>query len=200
MVKGDDHLFIRRTWLTKIFVIGDILSFQVQSAGAGLLSSGDPSTVDAGNYIVIGGLFLQVIFFGLFVIAAVIFHVRMAKAPTQLAFDRPWQKHMIVSLSLMKQWYSTGMLTMLFSQGLYIVSLLIFFRSIVRCVEYIQGNSGYIISHEIFLYVFDAALMFLAVASMNWIHPAEVKRYIRESKGGDESEDSSTVRMNEVAV
>jgi hypothetical protein len=28
-------------------------------------------------------------------------------------------------------------------------------------VEYIQGNDGYLISHEAFLYGFDAALMFL---------------------------------------
>ena len=41
MVDGDGALFIRRTWLTKIFVIGDIFSFLVQSSGAGLLSSGN---------------------------------------------------------------------------------------------------------------------------------------------------------------
>jgi RTA1 like protein len=33
MVDGDEHLFIRRTWLTKIFVLGDVLSFMMQGAG-----------------------------------------------------------------------------------------------------------------------------------------------------------------------
>jgi hypothetical protein len=33
MVDGDRHLFIRRTWLTKLFVAGDVLSFLMQSSG-----------------------------------------------------------------------------------------------------------------------------------------------------------------------
>ena len=32
-------------------------------------------------------------------------------------------------------------------------------------VEYIQGNDGYLISHEAFLYGFDAVLMFLSMIS-----------------------------------
>jgi hypothetical protein len=33
MVDGERHLFIRRTWLTKLFVAGDVLSFLMQSSG-----------------------------------------------------------------------------------------------------------------------------------------------------------------------
>lgn len=33
MVDGDKHLFVRRTWMTKIFVCGDVLSFLMQSSG-----------------------------------------------------------------------------------------------------------------------------------------------------------------------
>lgn len=33
MVEGERALFIRRTWLTKIFVAGDVLSFLMQSSG-----------------------------------------------------------------------------------------------------------------------------------------------------------------------
>jgi hypothetical protein len=31
-------------------------------------------------------------------------------------------------------------------------------------VEYLQGNGGYLISHEIFLYIFDAVLMAVVMA------------------------------------
>ena len=44
----------------------------------------------------------------------------------------------------------------------------------MRVVEYIQGNDGYILSHEIFLYVFDATLMFIAIAIFNLVHPSEM--------------------------
>lgn len=33
LLKGERHSVIRRTWLTKIFVTGDVLSFFIQSGG-----------------------------------------------------------------------------------------------------------------------------------------------------------------------
>ena len=179
MVEADRALFIRRTWLTKIFVIGDVFAFLLQASGAGLLSSQNSSMINTGKDIVVAGLFAQLIFFGLFVLAAAIFHIRVMKAPTPLCFERPWQKHLV---------------------GLYIVSCLILVRSIVRVVEYIQGYSGYIMSHEVFLYVFDASVMFIAVISMNWIHPGEVARYVRELDKGKGRGSNEAIRMEESAV
>ena len=177
MVEGDRALFIRRTWLTKLFVIGDVFAFLLQASGAGLLSSQNANMINTGNNIIIGGLFAQLLFFGLFLFAAAIFHFRVAKAPTRLCFERPWQKHLV---------------------GLYVVSFLILVRSIVRVVEYIQGYSGYIMSHEAFLYVFDAAVMFVAVVSMNWIHPGEVAKYVRELDKGKGSGSRDGIMMSNV--
>lgn len=176
MLDANRLLFIRRTWLTKIFVTGDVICFLCQAGGAGLLSSGNLNEINTGDDIIIAGLFIQVVFFGLFVIAAAIFEYRIRKQPTPLASERPWKKHMI---------------------GLYIVSILIFVRSIVRCVEYIEGFVGYIITHEAFLYCFDSTAMFFAVITMNWTHPGEVARYIRDlkakpqEKSGAEKSDNS---------
>lgn len=179
MVEGDSALFIRRTWLTKIFVLGDVLAFLLQAGGAGLLASGNANMVNTGKDIIVAGLFAQLIFFGLFILAAVIFHTRLNKAPTQLCYERPWQKHLL---------------------GLYIVSALILVRSIVRVVEYIQGYHGYIMSHEVFLYIFDATVMFFAMASMNWIHPGEVARYVRELEKGKERGSDGAFTLDTRAV
>lgn len=177
MINGDKALFVRRTWSTKIFVTGDVICFLLQAGGAGLLSSGNASSIDTGNDMIIGGLFVQVVFFGLFVIAAALFHFKISRNPTPLALERPWRKHLT---------------------GLYIVSTLIFVRSIVRCVEYIQGFDGYILKHEVFLYVFDAVPMFFAVVSMNWSHPGEVARYVREDRGKTEVERGVAASMEQV--
>jgi hypothetical protein len=48
------------------------------------------------------------------------------------------------------------------------------FRSIFRVVEYLQGNNGFLLRHEYFLYIFDALLMFIVMIIFNWIHPAEI--------------------------
>lgn len=58
--------------------------------------------------------------------------------------------------------------------ALYVSSVLILVRSVVRVVEYIQGMDGYILSHEAFLYVFDGLLMFLVLLVFVLVHPSEV--------------------------
>lgn len=120
-----------------------------------MLASGNGSNTATAQNIILGGLFIQVIAFGFFIFVALLFHKRMHANPTYKSTqpDMPWQKHMKV---------------------LYSVSLLIMVRSVVRVVEYIQGNDGYILSHEIFLYVFDATLMFIAIAIFNLVHPSEM--------------------------
>ncbi|KAF2211356.1 hypothetical protein CERZMDRAFT_43551 [Cercospora zeae-maydis SCOH1-5] len=145
---------MKTTWLTKFFVAGDVLSFLMQASGGGLMASG---SVDTGETIVLGGLGVQIVFFGAFVFTGVSWNVKMRSRRTSL-MGLPWQKHMI---------------------SLYIVSILVFVRSIVRMVEYTQGYSGYIISREWYLFVFDALLMSLAMITMNIVHPSEVAAQIR---------------------
>ncbi|KAM3414324.1 hypothetical protein BST61_g10971 [Cercospora zeina] len=161
--QGEDEKLLfgmmKTTWLTKVFVAGDVLSFLMQASGGGLMASG---SADTGETIVLGGLGVQVVFFGLFVFTGVSWNVKMrsrgsASRRTSLK-GLPWQKHMI---------------------SLYIVSILIFVRSIVRMVEYAQGYTGYIISREWYLFVFDALLMWLAMVTMNIVHPSEVAAQIR---------------------
>jgi hypothetical protein len=130
-----------------------------------------------GNNIIIAGLIVQVIVFGLFVIAAAIFHSRLRKQPTASCHGTPWEKHMV---------------------SLYIVSILIFVRSIVRVVEYAQGTTGYIMVHEYFLYIFDALVMWAAMVVMNWIHPSEVAAHLRGGKAfvkGWKLEEVGTMRQ-----
>ena len=179
MLHADSKLFIRRTWLTKIFVAGDVFSFFLQACGAGLQASGKTSTINTGKDVLVGGLFLQVIVFGLFVVAAAVFHKRIKKAPTPKCSETQWSRHMF---------------------GLYLISLLIFARSIVRVVEFLQGFTGYIITHEAFLYVFDGLLMFLAVAIMLWVHPSEVTKEIRAVRTASAEIDYIPVEQGQGAI
>ncbi|PWY72618.1 RTA1-domain-containing protein [Aspergillus eucalypticola CBS 122712] len=158
MVQAEHYSVFKLKWVTKIFVAGDVLSFLMQASGAGLMVSGssDPTT---GEHIIIGGLFVQIIFFGFFIITALVFQVRLAKAPTSTSAELShiWRRHM---------------------NALYISSILIFVRSIVRVVEYLQGYDGYLMKHEVFIYVFDALLMFLAMEVLQFIHPSQVNCYL----------------------
>lgn len=58
--------------------------------------------------------------------------------------------------------------------ALYIASILILIRSIVRVVEYLQGYDGYLMKTEVFIYVFDALLMFVTMLVLQYAHPSEI--------------------------
>lgn len=152
-VRGEQYSIIRIQWLTKTFVLGDVLSFLVQGGAAGLMVTG--SHAKMGENIVLAGLFIQIIMFGLFAITAMIFQSRMHKNPTRESFaaDVPWRQ----SLHM-----------------LYAVSALIMIRSIFRVVEYSMGTDGYALSHEWTMYVFDSLLMFIVTVVFYVWYPGQL--------------------------
>ncbi|KAK4863174.1 hypothetical protein LT330_001952 [Penicillium expansum] len=144
---------IRVKWLTKIFVCGDVVSFLAQCAGGGFLASGKTqSKITLGQNIIIAGLFIQIAFFGFFVVTAGVFHYRLLKCDDCVSktITVPWMKCLYV---------------------LYTASLFIMIRSIFRAIEYITGTNGPLMSTEVYLYVFDAALMFLTMVTFNIFSP-----------------------------
>lgn len=136
--KAEKYSMIRVQWTTKLFVTGDILSFVVQGGAAGLMVI--QGNAEIGENIVVAGLFIQIAMFGLFAIAAMIFHSRMRRSPTLESYsdDVPWRQ-------------TLGML--------YGVSALIMVRSIFRVIEYVMGQDGYTFRHEWTMYLFDSVLM-----------------------------------------
>jgi hypothetical protein len=152
---GHDSLsVIPVKWLTKIFVCGDVISFLAQCAGGAFLSSAKTeSKVKLGQNIIIAGLFIQIGFFGFFVVTAGVFHCRVYKCrdcESRSAITVPWKQCLYV---------------------LYTASAFIMIRSIFRAIEYITGTDGPLMSTEVFLYVFDAALMFLTMVTFNICSP-----------------------------
>ena len=92
-----------------------------------------------GSNIVIGGLSLLVFSITLFIITALIFHIRILRNPTPASSSSTqWQHHLIIL-------YTTGSM--------------IFVRSVYRLVEYGGGNNSALMRSEWTLYVLDAMLM-----------------------------------------
>ncbi|KAF3402544.1 hypothetical protein DPV78_004250 [Talaromyces pinophilus] len=153
LLDAEQHCIFRKKWLTKFFVCGDVLSFTVQAAGGGVMSSGSLSAVHNGEKIVIAGLAIQILFFGFFVITCALFHRRVNKFPTEpsLELGNSWRKHLHI---------------------LYAANMLILIRSVFRLIEYAMGNNGYLLRHEVFLYVFDGVLMLTAMILFNAFHPS----------------------------
>lgn len=88
LLHAEHHSLIRVDRLTKIFVSCDIVSFFIQSGGAGLQESATESSIHIGQIIVIVALFLQMAIFGLFVMVAAIFQRRIQAQPTQWSLSK----------------------------------------------------------------------------------------------------------------
>ncbi|BCS00629.1 RTA1 domain-containing protein [Aspergillus luchuensis] len=158
-------------WLTAVFVTGDVLSFLLQGAGGGIMSSGSLSGMTTGENVIMGGLAVQLIFFSVFVIVATLFHYRIHQNPTEKS---------ISTCIARSGWRTPNWETTMV--GLYIASILILIRSVFRMIEYAGGNDGYLISHEAFSYVFDAMLMFFAMIVISVLHPSKVLGSGKEGK------------------
>lgn len=129
------------------------------------MSGGTPSNQSLGENVIIAGLAIQLIFFGFFIIVSALFHRRMKQDPTaaSLATTISWRRHLY---------------------GLYIASVLVITRSVFRLVEFIQGSEGELLSKEVYLYIFDAMLMWFLMVGLNVVHPGEIARAIRHENDG----------------
>jgi len=161
LVDGEEYAIIKKKWLTKFFVCGDVFSFCIQAAGGGIMASGTITALQTGEKLIIAGLCLQLVWFGFFVVVASIFHSRFNKSGRRAAV--PWQKYMV---------------------AIYVVSVLIFVRSVFRVIEYAMGNAGYLLRNEIFLYIFDSLLMAAVMIMLNIIHPGEITRLLKSRPAG----------------
>ncbi|EED19545.1 conserved hypothetical protein [Talaromyces stipitatus ATCC 10500] len=156
LLDGASRSLVRPSWMTKIFVTGDVLSFFLQCGGGGILAQAKtPKTTNLGNDIIIVGLLVQLVFFGFFIVVSIVFHRRMLASPTNISqtVTVPWSRYMMI---------------------MYTVSGLIMVRSIYRVIEYVQGPDGGLQAHEAYLYVFDSSLMLLCCLIFNVSHPSQI--------------------------
>ena len=132
------------------------MSFLTQGGGGGVLATAKTLEArDRGEKMVLGGLAIQVIFFGFFIITTVVFDTRIRRNPTTRALSAvvPWRQLIMV---------------------LYVSSFAIMVRSIFRMIEYGMGNDSVLMRHEGYLFGFDGLLMLLVTVAFNWYHPGTI--------------------------
>ena len=106
-----------------------------------------------GENVILGGLGIQLIFFGFFVITTITFHRRIIKKPTvrSSSITSPWRQHIL---------------------ALYVSSLLIMVRSVFRMIEFGMGNDSVLMQSEAYLLGLDGALILIVAVVFLWSHPS----------------------------
>ena len=146
-----------------------MVSFLMQSTGGSLMGIADTrDQVKLGERVTIGGLWVQLAFFtGFMFVGGWWWWVLGHTGPGQEKRDE---------------------LAILF-RATAVASALIFVRSLFRVIEFMMGNDGFLLSREVFLYVFDAGLMVAVMGLFAWCFPGGFVTSQREraERGGDGS-------------
>ncbi|TFK48541.1 RTA1-domain-containing protein [Heliocybe sulcata] len=155
---GREFPLIRPERFAKVFIISDLMTFNLQSAGGSLAASKNSTVSKLGNDIVLVGLVAQgasYVFF-LYVVLAAQYRYTRAKP---------------VGARHQEEWWTVIWL-------LYFSSVPIIIRSVYRIAEFAQGSAGYFITHEVYFYCLDGLPLFFAVACYAARWPG---RYVAET-------------------
>lgn len=160
-------MFKAEVCITITLISVELVTNTTHLGGAILTGAKSASKMKLGENVIIVGLFVQIIFFGFFVVVSVIFHKRIVANPTteSATCSVNWKRYLFV---------------------LYFASAMIMIRCIYRVIEYIQGQTGILQSHEYYSYMFDALLMFQVMIVFMIFHPSQI--ILRDTPKLDEAE------------
>lgn len=159
VLHNEKKLLLYPKYITKFCVVGDILSLLLQAAGGGIMSStsSNPDNFTLGENVILGGLGVQILFFGFFMVIEATYYIRLHRAINKTEYN---SKVINTDLRSFPNKLNNWRMILI---CLFVSSIFILIRSIYRVVEFTEGNNGYIARHEWFLYIFDSLMMFLNV-------------------------------------
>ncbi|KAJ3544700.1 hypothetical protein NM208_g2908 [Fusarium decemcellulare] len=155
-LRAEELSLIGLRWITKLFVLVDLICFVTQMAGAIMSGSEVPDEAKRGQTIIIGGLVLQIAAFALFLICVLTLQMRLRSNPSP---------HCLVGVV---SHYGRYLAALYCTSGLFLI------RNIVRIIEYKEGSDGPLLSNEAYLYVFDCCFMLAIIIIILVLHPGRL--------------------------
>ncbi|KAJ5215615.1 RTA1 like protein-domain-containing protein [Penicillium cinerascens] len=167
-------------WITPLFVGFDVIALFLQLVGAVIISSVNIDDADAesklnrGKHIAQAGVVIQLSAFGLFSVAAVRFNFTSKRFSKNIheRYESFGEKDYVID-GVLKNKHWPALLRVV-----NLTTILILIRSIYRLVEFTEGVTGYVNTHEWTLYVFDALVIYPCVALFIYWHPGRYLPYL----------------------
>jgi hypothetical protein len=152
-LNADDLSPVRASRMSGWFIFGDVVCFIVQLAGVGMGVTTSLDIQKIGAKVVVVGLVFQILVFALFIWAVIVFYRRCGSQMGSTTVR--WRRYLLTLLA---------------------ASACIVLRNLVRGIEHAQGSGGFVASHEVFVYVFDALPILCVVVLMAVFHPGLLRR------------------------
>ncbi|GKT63406.1 RTA1 domain-containing protein [Colletotrichum tofieldiae] len=159
------HVSISPRIMAFFYVVVDVGCFVTQVFGAVMPASGDLDAMKMAKTLIMAGLIAQLAVITLFSLSCWHSHRCAQREAAELNKTHAgikWRKYYFIT---------------------YGVASLMFIRSLIRGIEYLQGEDGFIMKHEVFLYIFDGVPMVTIMALYLWIHPGSLVRDAKLTKG-----------------
>ncbi|KAJ7288406.1 RTA1 like protein-domain-containing protein [Mycena rebaudengoi] len=174
-------LLVPQTRVVKFFIWSDVITFLLQANGASFISNTENKILlDIGNTMIMAGLCLQLVSFIFFTVILIVFGYRVSRH-----FPAVWKQQEFRFFSIFSRPIEDW--RVLF----YVICatcVAIIIRSIFRIAEYGGGATGYIAQHEVYFYLFDALLLYIAMGLFIVVwpvrclnaHPGRVEILLKE--------------------
>lgn len=169
LLKMEENLPFKAKKHITIVLIGDRIAAALQGIGGGLISTRESKTRKIGKTLALVGLISQMVFIFFFFAFCLIFKSKMQENASNFA-----EKAKFVAIKgrdLRYLWFS-----------IMIAVSFIFIRCVYRTVQFFQGYPGYLIEHEVFIYVLDALMVALSMFTFLHSKPFELMNEISISK------------------
>lgn len=195
-VHGREYSVLKPMWYSYFFLTSDICSLVVQGIGGGMASAANKNHTDLapGTWTMFGGVLFQVVAMSVFLLFWFEYTWRLFfRHADEVPEDSPYKRKTVLNyLKLMfnvksARAHKDRHLEVFYDRrfgsirerrlvGYYplvitVTVVVIYIRCVYRVVELKQGFSGYLVSHEVFLLVLDAAMIAIAGLAFVPFHP-----------------------------
>jgi len=180
---GPSYSRLSPKWYTIIFFTCDFVSLIVQGAGGGLAATaaGNNTNPAPGGHVMLGGIVFQMLTISVYVICATEFLVRYFK-------NKPIHEKSPGSSN--ERGNLTRGLKVMIAAMIFNTTCL-FIRAVYRTIELSDGWEGRIISTQLYFNVLDAAMIILAIFTLNFCHPGFLLVTPRDSAPVSESDEKT---------
>lgn len=169
-----------------IFLTADVVALIIQAVGGSVAASADTlSAANNGGNIMLGGIIIQLVAIVLYsILAGDFFYHVLANKPVRAVRNRKDEEKngsTVLSSDHDSQGYPntatviTGRMKLMIL-GLGLSTLFLFIRSIYRTIELSNGWNGRIIGTQHYFNILDGGMVFLALFTINVLHPTYLLR------------------------
>ena len=164
-------------YMSAVFIFVDAGCLASHLIGALVPISGHPAANEVSEKVLLAGLVAEL--FALTIFFGMTFEIHQRVKTAYQIEEICGSDEKGVEATKVKGWRK-------FFMSLEVMAVLLAVRSLVRYMEYAEGNDGFVASHEVFIYLFDAVPLCIIMVLFVVLHPQKLVRERLKDEGRED--------------